>query len=142
MNQPPLPFDDFMKRRAKMAQAYVCGDGAPLDEIATRASPATFFAPSGDRVEGAQEVASSYLQGAAAFDTGSESRLEVLQMAASDHLAYWVGLQHATVRFKGRAQPVAMVLRITEIFRREEDTWKLVHRHADASGPQPMQPGR
>jgi ketosteroid isomerase-like protein len=128
---PRTPFDDFMQNRARLAQDYVCGHGDPLDAIVTRHSPATFFSPQGDRVEGAAEVASTYLQGAQAFDAGSESRLEVLHMGCSGELGYWVGLQHARVNFKGRSQAVPMVLRITEVFRREDGEWKLVHRHAD-----------
>jgi len=128
---PHTAFDDFMRRRAQLAQAYVRGRGEPLDTVVTRRSPATFFSPQGDRVEGAPEVAATYLQGAQAFDTGSESRLEVLHMGCSGELGYWVGLQHAQVHFKGRPEPVPMVLRITELFRREDGEWKLVHRHAD-----------
>ena len=127
-------FDTFMKRRAELAQDYVRGKGEPLDLVTTRESPATFFPPQGGRVEGAAEVASTYLEGAKAFAPGSESRLEVLHMACSDTLAYWVGLQHATVHFQGRAEPVPMILRITEIFRLEAEGWRLVHRHADSQG--------
>jgi ketosteroid isomerase-like protein len=71
-------------------------------------------------------------KGAGGFTSGGTSAFETLQMAASGGLAYWVGIQHFTVRKRGEAQSVPMNLRVTEVFRREEGDWKLVHRHADA----------
>jgi ketosteroid isomerase-like protein len=124
-------FEQFMQQREKAARAYVSGDPEPLDRIATRDFPATFFSPRGDFVQGTNEVSATYKADAAAFDSGSESAFQILDMAASDGIAYWVGFQRASVHMKGKAERVPFNLRVTELFRREGDEWKLVHRHAD-----------
>jgi ketosteroid isomerase-like protein len=102
-----------------------------VSKLATHESPATFFHPRGGHKQGAKEVVSTYEQDATAFEPGGESRLEILQMGAGDTLAYWVGYQHAKAKVHGKPEPIPMTLRITEIFRREGEHWKLVHRHAD-----------
>ena len=124
-------FQQFMKRRADVALAYVNGDAGPLGEIATRREPAHFFGPNGGHADGVDAVGQDYREGAAHFEAGGDSQVEVLQAQDSGDLAYWVGLQHARVRVKGKPDPVPMDLRVTEIFRREEGGWRLVHRHAD-----------
>lgn len=124
-------FAQFMQQREVAARAYVNGDAEPLVRIATSNSPATFFSPRGDVIQGASDVSARYAADAAAFDTNNENELEILQMSAGDDIAYWVGLQRANVHMRGKAETVPFNIRVTEIFRREGDTWKLVHRHAD-----------
>ncbi len=131
MNNDLQDFEQFMKRREDVARAYVNGDAEPLGRIATRVSPATFFSPKGDYEQGAEQVYARQASDTEHFESGGDSNFEILQMAASDRLAYWVGLQRATARLKGKTEPVPMSLRVTEVFRREDDEWKLVHRHAD-----------
>lgn len=125
-----------MKRRKEAANSYVNGDAAPLDAISARELPATFFGPKGDLRKGAAEVIETYKSDAGFFEKGGATEFQILQMAANDGIAYWVGIQIAYTRIKGRAEAVQFRLRVTEIFRREEGDWKLVHRHADEYKPE------
>jgi len=125
-------FERFMQHRDTVARAYVRGDPKPLGHVVTHADPATFFGPQGGVTEGAEAVASRYSNDAKAFEANSDSHLEVLHMSASSGLAYWVGIQRARVQMHGKPDPMQFDLRVTELFRREGDDWKLIHRHADA----------
>jgi ketosteroid isomerase-like protein len=131
MNDAQKDFEKFMQRRTAAASAYANGEVVALREIAARELPATFFGPKGGHADGAAEVWRTYEKDAQVFERGSESTLEILQMAASDDVAYWVGFQRAAVRMRGAREPIQFNLRVTEIFRRENSEWKLVHRHAD-----------
>jgi ketosteroid isomerase-like protein len=124
-------FTTFLQERDEAARAYVRGDPGPLGDVVAGASQATFFGPRGGIRQGAQDVWSTYERGAGAFSPGGDSKLEVLDRGESDDIAYWVGLQRARVRLRGDSVLTPIDLRVTEIFRREGDGWKLVHRHAD-----------
>jgi ketosteroid isomerase-like protein len=128
---PDASFDDFMQQRRQVAAAFVQGDPGPLRAISTSADPATLFGPGGGAEQGAAHVLSVNEAGARQFGAGGTTRLEVLHAAADGNLAYWTGWQHATVNVGDAKEPVPMKLRVTEIFRREDGAWKLVHRHAD-----------
>ena len=123
-------FEQFMKQRQDASVAWVNGDAAPLERLSTRKGPATFLAPGGGYEKGAEAVLSAYRDGAAHFESG-ETTFEVIAMEAGPDLAYVTGIQHAKIIAKGKPGAKPMDLRITEVFRREDGEWKLVHRHAD-----------
>jgi ketosteroid isomerase-like protein len=124
-------FDAFLEIRRQAAQAYVNGQAGPLDQLTATACPASFFPPRGGREEGAEWVSNIYARDAGSFAEGGETTLEILHSDSVGDLAYWTGLQHATVRLTGHDEPVEMHLRITELFRHEDGAWRLIHRHAD-----------
>lgn len=138
--------EDFRRflqtRRAEVARAYVQGDAAPLRGLATAHDPASFLGPGGTVLQGAMRVSEAHGEGAKSFGAGGSTRLEVLHHCASEGLAFWTGYQHATVVVQGKPAPVAMKLRITEVFRRQNGEWKLVDRHADTQAQEQAQPVR
>ena len=124
-------FEQFMRQRETAALAYVNGDPELLTRLTATGDPATFFSPRGDVVQGTKSVVAAFASGAAAFASANENTLQILHMGAGDAVAYWVGIQRSDVHLQGKAEAVPFRLRVTEIFRREGNAWKLVHRHAD-----------
>ncbi len=124
-------FDAFLKQREEASTAFVNGDFNPLDQVSTHTSPATIFGPNGSCIQGADQVNTVNANGAKLFKPGSENRFEIMHAAADQNMAYWVGIQRSVVQMHGQEQGIPMDLRVTEIFRRENGQWKLIHRHAD-----------
>jgi ketosteroid isomerase-like protein len=124
-------FAEFMRRREAAATAYIQGDAASLLGMTAHTGDATFYPPRGGSVSGAEHVVAEFARGAQGFTPGGTNAFEILQLAASDGLACWVGFQRASVRVPGRSETIAFNLRVTEVFCREGSEWKLIHRHAD-----------
>jgi len=122
-------FTTFLAAREAAASDYVRGHAEGVDALTAERGTVTFFGPDGKVVSGAAAVTEAFDAGAARFGPGSDSRLEILQSANAGDIGYWCGLQHANVEMDGKTVP--MTLRVTEVFRREDSEWKLVHRHAD-----------
>lgn len=124
-------FKDFQKDREQAATAYVRGDASKLDALVPHEGSASFHSPRGDTVVGAEDVAARYRADAKAFRSNGTTELEVIQQAHDSDLAFWTGFQKARVQVADAPQPVEMRIRVTEIFRRLDGDWRLVHRHAD-----------
>jgi ketosteroid isomerase-like protein len=53
----------------------------------------------------------------------------VIAAGASGDLAYTVGYERNKVKVDG--EPRTYELRVTHVYRREDDHWRIVHRHGD-----------
>lgn len=73
----------------------------------------------------------------AAMFAGAAGPMEFEEVArvVTPDLGYVLGFERMSVRRPGSDEITHMALRVTTVFRREEDGWKLVLRHADRVGP-------
>lgn len=124
-------FESLMKIRLAASTDFVEGKFEPLEKISVEKPPATIFPPPGFCIQGVNEVNGFNKKGADNFLPGAKNEFEVMHQDADEHLAYWTGIQHSVVSMKGQEKVVVFNLRVTEIFRKENDEWKLMHRHAD-----------
>jgi ketosteroid isomerase-like protein len=124
-------FERFFEERQNAANAYVTGDGSLVDALVPHDGTASFHSPGGDSVTGAKAVAARYLKAAKAFKPSGTSRFEVLQKASDGDLAFWTGYQVARVQIGDMPKSMDMRIRLTEVFRKIDGEWKMIHRHAD-----------
>ena len=110
--------------------AFVKGDARPVLEHFSRRDDVTLANPLGPPRLGRADVEQAIEAAAANFEDGS-LRFKDLSRYATADLGYLVSLERAEVRLAGSDETVPSTLRVTMIFRREEDTWKVAHRHAD-----------
>ena len=62
---------------------------------------------------------------------GATLKVEYVSILVSGDLAYTVGIERQEGARLGDQNPARRALRATQIFRREDGSWKLLHRHAD-----------
>ncbi|MNJ94285.1 hypothetical protein D3C87_119780 [compost metagenome] len=124
-------FEQFMTIRLKASTDFLEGNFTPLKDLSVTSDPATIFPPNGIYISGVSQVNDFNQKGASNFLPRAENEFEVIHQDASNSLAYWTGIQRSSVKMSGQDAPVIFNLRVTEIFRKEQGSWKLMHRHAD-----------
>ncbi|WP_371502814.1 nuclear transport factor 2 family protein [Kitasatospora sp. NBC_00374] len=67
----------------------------------------------------------------AAFSHCTSYEFEIQAYDLSGDMAYTVGREHISASVEGQAR--TYTLRATQVYRREDGTWKVAHRHADTA---------
>ena len=122
--------------RAASAQLYAAlnrilnGDPGSLSDIWSHSTTVTTMHPIGGREVGWDQVKKSLEQVAQLTSAGQVRPSEQFIQVAGD-VAYELGVERA--RFTLAGQPVAGDCRVTNIYRRESGSWKVVHHHTDAT---------
>jgi ketosteroid isomerase-like protein len=80
---------------------------------------------------GWDEVVLAMERSASGFREGDIDAFETVTRVVTPELAYVVWVERHRSKIGERDEIVSFPLRVTIIFRLEDDTWKIVHRHTD-----------
>lgn len=105
------------------------GDAGPRLALWSTNDPVTLFGAWQSRT-GWQDVSETFPWLATQFADCSSYDIELIAAGASGDLAYTVAYEHTTASVEGRP-PVSYKLRVTDVYRREDGEWRVVHRHGD-----------
>ena len=125
-------FKAFLPKWEQYIDSISSGSPTLVKENASHSNDITIFGAFGGYEKGWEQVGPRY-DWAAAQMKGSQpkkSKIEYIDIIISGDLAYTVAL--ASVVQGATNSEKDLKLRVTEIFRKENGSWKLLHRHADA----------
>jgi ketosteroid isomerase-like protein len=115
------------------------GDPSSWISAWSHADPVTVFGAGVRGRLGWPEVRRTITWVASAFDDCRTYDYELVAADVHGDFAYTCGFErYAAVRPSG--EPVSNELRVTQIYRRENDRWRIVHRHGDHPPTDPDRP--
>lgn len=106
------------------------GDAGPMMDVWPHTSDVTTMHPIGEREVGWEQVEGPWQQVASLASAGQVAIKDPLIQVGGD-LAYEVGNEVGDATIAGEV--VAFGQRVTNIYRREDGVWKIVHHHTDKS---------
>lgn len=106
------------------------GDSGPMSAVWAHGVDVTALHPIGERGEGWEQVRPQFEQ-VGSLASGGQIRLSDQLIRVGTDLAYEVGVEAGEAMLGG--ERVVLNQRVTNIYRRENGEWKMVHHHSDVS---------
>jgi ketosteroid isomerase-like protein len=110
---------------------FAKGNPEPCKRFFSHREDVTLNNPLSPPARGWDEVAETMDRGASPFKDGKFLGAETIAKCVTAELAYIVEIERGEAKVGGSEEATPWALRATMIFRPEEGTWKVVHRHAD-----------
>jgi ketosteroid isomerase-like protein len=123
--------DDLRDRYHRSVEALIQGDPDPQMVLWSRRDDVTLANPYGPPAKGWERVYQAAARAASLLREGEQLTFDRISGYESTDLAYDVGIQRFKAKLAGSDDMAPVALRVTTIFRREEDGWRILHRHAD-----------
>jgi ketosteroid isomerase-like protein len=124
--------DQLIEQYQQALGEFMKGNPEPVQKLFSHRGDVTLANPLGPPAHGWEQVAQTIERAASNFRDGEFVSTEIIERNVTPELAYAVWLEQAKAKVSGEEDIFApIVLRVTMIFRPEEGTWKVVHRHAD-----------
>ncbi len=126
-------FQAFLPQWEAAQSRFINGDPTLWKQNASHRDDATIFGAFGGHEKGWNEVGARNDWASSQFkDSGATQKIEYLNTGVSGDLAFTVTIERQEeVRMGDQEKPAPRALRVTQIFRKEDGVWKLLHRHAD-----------
>jgi ketosteroid isomerase-like protein len=137
------PIEGFLGRYQEAVRAFSLGQPEGVKALYSQGDDATLANPFGPAVRGWEAVSKALDFASSRFSDGQVERFEIIATYATDDLVTFLATEHWQARVGDSADVESFELRVTSTLRREDDDWRLVHRHADPiSTPDPQGPLR
>ena len=124
-------FDDFIEQYHHALDDIVKGNAEGYKRVYSRRDDVTLANPFGPPVRGWEQVAQTLERAASTFRDGGATGFERVVTGVTPDLAYIVEVERSQTKLGGAETISPISLRVTTVFRPEEENWKVVHRHAD-----------
>ena len=125
-------FEAFLPTWEEGLNRFSNGDPALFKQNVSHSADATIFEAFGGYEKGWEKVGPMYDWAASQFKTSGpklKPEYKYINIIVSGDLAYTAAIAQSVVQ--ETAIEKGAPLRVTEIFRKENGAWKLLHRHAD-----------
>jgi ketosteroid isomerase-like protein len=123
--------DELRNRYHQSVAAFIRGDPEVQKPLWSRRDDVTLANPLGPPAKGFEGVCVVMDRAAKQISDGEDYTFDAISWVETADLAYEVAVEHNRSRLAGAGEKVPIDLRVTTVFRREDDGWKIVHRHAD-----------
>ncbi|TDU91363.1 ketosteroid isomerase-like protein [Kribbella voronezhensis] len=123
--------DKLIQQDHEALAAFCFGDPEPKKRLYSHSDDTTLANPLGPPARGWRQVAAALDAAAGMLSDGEPTRFERISEYETSDMAYIVEIERTTAKLGGAEELSSFALRATTIFRREENAWKIVHRHAD-----------
>jgi ketosteroid isomerase-like protein len=123
-------WDEAMARLAAAQRDFAAGDAAAIKRLFSHRADVTVLGGFGGFEHGWSEVGPRLDWAASQFAGGSYGQ-EVISAIVGGDTACLVSLERWSYANAKSGAETRLELRVTQVFRREEADWRLVHRHAD-----------
>lgn len=126
-------FKGFLIKWERCITQFINGDPSLWKQNSSQTDDATIFGAFGGYGEkGWKVVGARYDWASSQYKpSGAKIKVDYLSIVISNDLAYTVGIERSEALLGDMKNTAPRVLRATQIFRKENGEWKLLHRHAD-----------
>ena len=134
-NEPAYPaLRETIERLREASNRFANGDPEPWRALCSHGDDVTLFGGAGAYELGCDQVGPRYAWASASFSQGRMTS-RIIASHVSSALACTVEVEHWEVRMADGGKSATLDLRVTQVYRREDEAWRLIHRHADHLSP-------